>query len=190
MAALLGLPLAVVRSGGGGDNQMITYLMIDPVSGFAPAQWQSEVGPCTVVRWDGGDYTAEDHSYLHDYLSMLLDMWGDGTPTAYLNPRSFQSFVRRRISEELYDDEAQFWPKLCRTALAPLVRLRGLSSDSLNGSKGFRGAWLEARGRFQVYLKNGRDVSVKPSNMELLSDDALRKCVVKQDLVDSDEETG
>ena len=174
VAALLGLPLVVARtcSYDSGDNQPITYLMIDAVTGFAPARWQSKVGACTVLRSDGGHYTKGDHSHVHDYFDMLLDMWPEGTPTEYLNPRTFQEFVRDREQDPEYCSTDG-----CPTTLAPLVRLRGLSSEALNGCKGFRGAWVaaaspEAKGRFKVYLDNGRDVKVKPENIEYLPDAA------------------
>ena len=60
-----------VDDGTGAGNQFIAWLMADPVSGLAPARWQSRVGPCTVVRTDGHGYTPDDHGVLHDFMGPL-----------------------------------------------------------------------------------------------------------------------
>jgi hypothetical protein len=71
--------------------------MIDPVSGFAPASWQSYVGPVLVFRPGGLDLSADDMDVINTFLDRLLDMFGDGpefNPRTWLNPDFFQRFVR------------------------------------------------------------------------------------------------
>ena len=87
VAALLGLRLAVrpdIDDGTGVDNPFMAWLMVEPVSGLAPARWQSGVGPCTVVRADGHDYTPDDHGILHDFMhaSSLVGLLGRPVPAA------------------------------------------------------------------------------------------------------------
>lgn len=48
----------------------------------------------------------------------------------------------------------------------PWVQLKGLSTQSLNGARGIRGAWDAEKGRWGVQLKSGKEVSVKPANLE------------------------
>ena len=46
---------------------------------------------------------------------------------------------------------------------------KGLSTQPLNGARGIRGAWDAEKGRWGVQLKSGKEVSVKPANLEVLS---------------------
>ena len=177
---LLGLPQLVVHrhtARGGGDNQIITYLMIEEHGGFAAHKWQGGVGPCTVVRADGHPYTAEDHEVLHDYLSRLLDQWGDEdvpTRATSLNPRAFQRHVRSHIdSRYLYSKDLCPLEKY-GTVLAPRVRLRGLTTASLNGTEGFRGRWNASKERYSVHLDSGRDILAKPSNLQPVEEDNVQ----------------
>jgi len=49
----------------------------------------------------------------------------------------------------------------------PWVKLVGLNTEAaLNGQCGIRGAWHENRGRWAVQLESGREVKVKPANLE------------------------
>ena len=60
------------------DNQWATWMMIEPVSGFAPPRWQAHVGPVVVWRPDGGAVSSHDMCLLNDFLSALLDRYSDG----------------------------------------------------------------------------------------------------------------
>ena len=52
------------------------------------------------------------------------------------------------------------------------VRLRGLSGAAhLNGQQGVRGALDRASGRFNVRLSDGRQIGVKPENLEVIGHD-------------------
>ena len=160
---LFGLRLAVRRDAPRGgasnkDNQPATFLMIDPKNGIAPPPWQRRVGPCTVARVDGCAFTADDYSIVHDYLCALLDAWGDGRPpTAKLTVQGFQRHV--------HAEHARSSGARGANLLLPRVRLQGLSKASLNGRHGFRGPLHAAKGRYPVYLDNGKSVLVKPANV-------------------------
>ena len=61
------------------DNQWATWMMIEPVSGFAHQRWQAgHVGPVVVWRPDGGAVSSHDMALLNDFLSSLLDRYSDG----------------------------------------------------------------------------------------------------------------
>jgi len=51
----------------------------------------------------------------------------------------------------------------------PIVELVGLKAEKFNGKKGFQGRWLQEKGRFEVYLIEGKDIRVRPDNLKLLS---------------------
>ena len=61
-----------------GDNQHATWLMIDPVTGFAPAEWQRGVGNVIVARADGGALDTATLGAVTDYVSDIVDAFGDG----------------------------------------------------------------------------------------------------------------
>ena len=102
--ALCGLPLVVKKTTTKTklteredyDNQWATFLMIDPVTGFAPKKWQSNVGPVLVYRPEGLDLTADDMDVTNTFLNDLLDEFGDGDfdPKSWLNPQFFQEYIR------------------------------------------------------------------------------------------------
>ena len=101
---LVGVPLVVKKtkpytdlsSWGATDNQKATYLMIEAASGFAPPQWQSNVGPVLVYRPGGLNLGYHDMWAIHSFLSKLLDRYGDGEmfdPATWLNSRKFQYII-------------------------------------------------------------------------------------------------
>ena len=96
---LLGIPLRVTRVKPRSDlgqtlvtdfdNQWATWMMIEPVNGFAPPHWQSHVGPVVVWQPDGA-VSSHDMALLNDFLSMLLDRYSEGpgevVPVSDLEP--------------------------------------------------------------------------------------------------------
>uniref|UniRef100_A0A7S1YHI8 Uncharacterized protein n=1 Tax=Grammatophora oceanica TaxID=210454 RepID=A0A7S1YHI8_9STRA len=116
--ALCGLPLIVKKTTprrrlgdqSDYDNQWATWLMIDPRSGFAPSEWQSYVGPVYVFRPSGsGDVSGDDMEVINDFLSSLLDAFGDGpdfNPQEMLNPVYFSEFVQQAKSHQEQSDMA------------------------------------------------------------------------------------
>eukprot|EP00573_Skeletonema_grethae_P001285 CAMPEP_0201687258 /NCGR_PEP_ID=MMETSP0578-20130828/1398_1 /ASSEMBLY_ACC=CAM_ASM_000663 /TAXON_ID=267565 /ORGANISM="Skeletonema grethea, Strain CCMP 1804" /LENGTH=229 /DNA_ID=CAMNT_0048171399 /DNA_START=126 /DNA_END=815 /DNA_ORIENTATION=+ len=109
--ALCGLPLAVKRvdpytdlSGfGAADNQPATFLMIDPITGFAPYQWQTRVGPVLVYRPGGLDLNFYDMVCINTYFHNIIDMYAEepGTfdPMEWVNPAYFQRTFRWEVNE-------------------------------------------------------------------------------------------
>lgn len=104
--ALCGLPLVVKKTTprkrlgdrADYDNQWATWLMIEPNSGFAPAEWQSGVGPVLVYRPSGKIFSADDMDATNEFLSSLLDAYGDGpefNPRTWINPDFFRNFVQQ-----------------------------------------------------------------------------------------------
>lgn len=84
----IGFPLLVQRPskaserGPPGDNQHATWLMIDPVTGFAPAEWQGRVGNVIVAKPGGEALDAATLGAITDYISDILDAFGDGVGAA------------------------------------------------------------------------------------------------------------
>ena len=70
--ALSGVSLRLRRLQRGQDNQATTYLMAGPPHGFAPMEFQRDVGPCLVARADGKDYSSNDHDAMQPRLDLLL----------------------------------------------------------------------------------------------------------------------
>ena len=64
------------------DNQHATWLMIDPTTGFAPAEWQSGVGNVLVARADGEALETDTLGAITDYISDILDAFGNGVGAA------------------------------------------------------------------------------------------------------------
>ena len=74
-------------------------MMIDLMGGFAPSQWQSNIGPVVVWREDGRDVSCDDMCLLNDYLDGLLDKFGEGpgsvVPDRDINPSVWSTFKKR-----------------------------------------------------------------------------------------------
>eukprot|EP00656_Telonema_subtile_P043623 TRINITY_DN49972_c0_g1_i1.p1 TRINITY_DN49972_c0_g1~~TRINITY_DN49972_c0_g1_i1.p1 ORF type:complete len:256 (-),score=67.09 TRINITY_DN49972_c0_g1_i1:31-798(-) len=79
------------------DNQWATWLMIEQSNGgFAPAEWQSYVGPVLVYREDEQAFNSDDMLIVNDYLSCLLDEFGDGE-VGEITAEAFQGFKVRQL---------------------------------------------------------------------------------------------
>lgn len=85
--ALAGVPCVLRRLDGAAegcstkahfDNQWSTFFMIEPVSGFAPPDWQDYVGPTIMYKADGSNLTEDDVMVLNDCVSTMLDRYADG----------------------------------------------------------------------------------------------------------------
>ena len=73
-------PVVTLESSFDAVNQHATWLNIDLASGFAPPEWQSNVGPVVVVRTDGIDMSEADLDRAVNIVSDVLDKFGDGEP--------------------------------------------------------------------------------------------------------------
>lgn len=98
---LLGIPLVCYDVGTQSayqpdlDNQIITYLNIDPQTGFAPIQWRSHIGTVVVARRDRKDLLPHHLEAIWMYCDHILDLFGEneGVPPAHLyNQRAFEEW--------------------------------------------------------------------------------------------------
>ncbi|CAF9932803.1 MAG: hypothetical protein ALECFALPRED_005382 [Alectoria fallacina] len=97
----IGFPLLVQRPtqqsvrGPLGANQHATWLMIDPITGFAPAEWQGGVGNVIVARSDGKPLDTATLGAITDYISDILDAFGDGVGAVqkYYNRGRLDKFI-------------------------------------------------------------------------------------------------
>ncbi|KIJ61707.1 hypothetical protein HYDPIDRAFT_42420 [Hydnomerulius pinastri MD-312] len=93
------------------DNQIATYLMIQPSNGFADAIWQAGgVGTVTVMRQDGKPLTKEAIETMWMYASHLLDLFGngEGPPRRQLTPAGFQGFCKSYKEERVMNNFSSF----------------------------------------------------------------------------------
>ncbi|KAI6003253.1 hypothetical protein F5J12DRAFT_839343 [Pisolithus orientalis] len=104
----IGLPIIVYRDHPGNpltmignaglDNQIATYLMVEPSTGFAGYGWVrgGVVGTVIVVRQDKKPLTCEAIETLWMYADFILDLYGEGygTPARQLTPQSFRRFCK------------------------------------------------------------------------------------------------
>lgn len=69
--------------------------MIDPVTGLAPAEWQGRVGNVIVARPDGEPLDTATLGAITDYISDILDAFGDGVGVArkYYNRGQLDKFI-------------------------------------------------------------------------------------------------
>lgn len=102
MLALCGVPLVLVRVRpvDQRDNQAATYIMIDPVSGFAPPEWQDSIGEVIAFRADRKPFTSAHFYAVWDFFCVVLDAYGDGSPAAvrrrYFSPTKFRAILEER----------------------------------------------------------------------------------------------
>ena len=76
--SILGLPYALVKVRNvPGSNQFATYLMVEPLTGFAPLSWQDDVGEVLLVNTDGRDTTVKHAQALWGYMYTLMNAYGE-----------------------------------------------------------------------------------------------------------------
>jgi hypothetical protein len=96
-------PRSTLRVPSDYDNQWVTWMMIEPRSGFAPIPWMDNIGPVVVWREDGGDLSANDMCLLNDFLSGLLDQYSEGPgavdPNHDLTPQVWTRFRDRVLAD-------------------------------------------------------------------------------------------
>lgn len=166
---------------GATDNPEAALLMMDPTKNReTPAFWTGKVGPCTVLPASAEKkalraYRADDHEMLRTYLLFLKERWSRGeTPSSLeLSPRGFQVFLRTHLLAENAKSQKRRDLTMLTAVLAPRVILKGLkAAKHLNGQPGFRGRWIAAKERYEVYLdKGGNPVSVKLDSIDMLPED-------------------
>jgi len=108
ISELIGFPLKVARveshikltDPSDFDNQWASSFMVDPISGLAPVQWQTDVGPVVMWRQDGGSLSADDAGLLQSFISDLLAMYPGVKVSETITPQVFQEFKRCKLEKE------------------------------------------------------------------------------------------
>ena len=120
-----GVPLLLFKqSVGSNSNQPTTMLMCDTKSGFAPPEWQANVGECIAFRADGKDYTSTDQGIVHDYIMHLMDEFAEERVGNQVSAYAFQKYIHRCHKDARSSLKLEF------------VRLKGLKGAAhLNGKK-------------------------------------------------------
>jgi len=93
------------------DNPKATFMMIDPVSGFAPPEWQKAVGTVTVFRPDGKtELTVLEFETLWMFADHLMDCFGDGPEAAHscINRPYFDRWCKNYKQEAMTNYNPQF----------------------------------------------------------------------------------
>ncbi|EQL02298.1 ectomycorrhiza-upregulated zf-MYND domain-containing protein [Ophiocordyceps sinensis CO18] len=105
---LIEVPLVFHRAGtqsvnrAGLDNQIATYLNIDANSGFAPPEWQSNVGTVVVARKDRKPLCPQHLEGVWMFCDYILDLFGegDGPPRRLYNRHAFERWWLRYCEEQ------------------------------------------------------------------------------------------
>jgi len=90
----IGFPLVMARKidglpfGQETDNVHATWLNINPVDGFAPQYWQGGIGDVVVAKADRGALTPDELGGVVDYVSAILDAFGEGAAPVWMYKRS------------------------------------------------------------------------------------------------------
>ena len=93
------------------DNQKATFLMIDPVSGLAPDEWQQAVGTVTVFRPDGKtDLNVLEFETVWMYADHLIDRFGEDPEVAHscINRSYFDRWCQNYKREAIENLNPQF----------------------------------------------------------------------------------
>ncbi|KAH7323529.1 hypothetical protein BKA65DRAFT_435441 [Rhexocercosporidium sp. MPI-PUGE-AT-0058] len=105
VTAKFGYPLVMFREveglqrDMGTDNQHATWLNIDPNTGFAPPNWQGGIGTVVVAAADGKPLSVPILSAITDYVSDILDAFGDGgVPTAKYSRARLDKFIAQHLA--------------------------------------------------------------------------------------------
>lgn len=100
--------VANLPRGSATDNQHSTWLNIDPETGFAPEHWQGGIGEVIVASADGKPLSLDTLSAVTDYVSDILDVFGDGEGA----PRRMYSRAKLDAYIQNHTEEAQRYQAL------------------------------------------------------------------------------
>ena len=109
---LCGIPLSLKQMKAGSDNQWCTYLMIDPISGFAPYPW-SDCGQIFLCRQDRMPVTPEHIYQLGDFISNIISEFG-GDNDEHIHKRSmtkksFLKFLQHHLDGSYFNSLGIGW---------------------------------------------------------------------------------
>ena len=118
-----GIPLRIQktgqRCGTDNSNKFGTFLFADQNTGFAPLEWQRDVGEILIYREDGLPITSEDAWDYWTFLSCLMDYdmtivdgkcydtWRDIRRSKWFSSEGYTQFTMtlRRLEQENGDDD-------------------------------------------------------------------------------------
>ncbi|KAK3293158.1 uncharacterized protein B0H64DRAFT_207227 [Chaetomium fimeti] len=95
------------------DNQFVTYLNIDPVTGMAPIPWQAgTIGTVVIARKDRRPFLPQHFEALWEYALEILDKFGDrdGPPLSMYNWQAFERWWKNRKLDAAAGREGQGKP--------------------------------------------------------------------------------
>jgi hypothetical protein len=77
-------------------------MMIDPISGFAPAEWQMNVGEVILARADKKPLLDRQFDLLHDYNHLILEFFGDDPSIgrAHMTSKHFARFWKQSAEND------------------------------------------------------------------------------------------
>lgn len=98
------------------DNQPITYLMINPATGFAPPEWQENVGPVTVARADRKPLSRAQLDIIYEFVSRIVNLFGSSSsgrvPRSKMDRAAFKRFwldsIRSKKMSQLHNRKEKY----------------------------------------------------------------------------------
>ncbi|KAK5658325.1 hypothetical protein OQA88_2301 [Cercophora sp. LCS_1] len=97
------------------DNQMVTYMHINPHTGFAPEQWLGgRIGSVVAARLDKKPLHPEQVEGIWMYCDAILDRFGDGNgpPTKMYSKEAFERWWVRYCDEQARIRRHERWAEL------------------------------------------------------------------------------
>jgi len=90
------------------NNQIITYLMADPLCGCAPPEWQGNIGEVFVFRSDGNELTKDSFYDIADFFRNLMyhdryDTWHEMVEDNYISKTNFEKFIKHEHCSHAYN---------------------------------------------------------------------------------------
>ncbi|KAG8995485.1 hypothetical protein FRB94_009134 [Tulasnella sp. JGI-2019a] len=85
------------------DNQSVTFLMVDPYTGWAPAEWQQGIGPVIIARVDKKPLTISALELVWmfcDHVSEVANEDGRAAAKRYHSPAAFQKWCVRYVESD------------------------------------------------------------------------------------------
>ncbi|KAL2063120.1 hypothetical protein VTL71DRAFT_6192 [Oculimacula yallundae] len=81
------------------DNEHAIWMNIDPYTGFAPDNWQGDIGTVVVAAADGKDLSVPVLAAITDYVNEILDAFGEGeVPTTRYSKARLDSYTTRHAA--------------------------------------------------------------------------------------------
>lgn len=109
---LAGIPLAILPLEAGENNQLSTYLLINPVSGLAPMQFQS-LGEVLICRLDRMPITPVHVHQLGDYIFGIIEQFGneddENVHKKFATKASFVRFLTAHVQGGYFNPLGVSW---------------------------------------------------------------------------------